>query len=405
MAVTPFKIAVPEHKVARLKQKLAAVDFPDEIENVGWDRGAPLADVKRLVKYWHDEFDWRQAEAELNQMPQYMTTVQIDGFDPIELHFVHAKSPNPNAVPLLFSHGWPGSFDEASKILPLLLDGGSGQPSFDVVVPSLPNYGFSSRVGKPGFGCREMAMVLNKLMVDVLGYREYATQGGDLGYPVTRYLGKLFPGNCKASHYNLTFANAPSEAAFPDLYKTDQATPRTDAELAGLQRSKWFQTEGQGYYAEHSTKPHTIGYSLTDSPVGLLAWIYEKLHDWSDDYPYTDYEVCKWVSIYWFSRAGPAATLHIYYELAHPSDPAVQEVTHGYLKDVKIGSSQFPRDLFVVPPLWNQTLGDLVLNKVHASGGHFAAYEKPRELVADLREMFGKDGGAYAVVGSKTGYA
>jgi pimeloyl-ACP methyl ester carboxylesterase len=405
MPVTPFKIGIPEHKITRLKQKLAAADFPNELDNVGWDRGVPLADVKRLVKYWHDDFDWRQAEAELNQMPQYMTTVQIDGFDPVDLHFVHAKSPNPHAVPFLFCHGWPGSFDEASKILPLLLDGGSDQPSFDVVVPSLPNYGFSSRVGKPGFSCREMAMVLNKLMVDVLGYQEYVTQGGDLGYPVTRYLGYLYPGHCKASHYNVTIPNAPTDTEFPDLYKIDQATPRTENELEGLKRTEWFNKEGKGYMTEHMTKPQTIGYSLTDSPVGLLAWIYEKLHDWSDNYPYTDYEICKWVSIYWFSRPGPAATLHIYYESFRAQDPAAKNIHNCYLKDIKIGSSQFPRDLFVMPPLWNKTLGDLVLNKVHPSGGHFAAYEKPQELATDLREMFSKNGGAYAVVNSKTGYA
>ncbi|KAK8108185.1 uncharacterized protein PG998_010198 [Apiospora kogelbergensis] len=405
MSVTPYKVNVPEDKIGRLKQKLAAAELPDELEDAGWDLGCPLADIKRLVRYWRDEFDWRQAEAELNQMPQFMTTVQIDGFDPIELHFVHAKSPVPNAVPLLFCHGWPGSFDEASKLLPLLMGGGDDKPAFDVVVPSLPNFGFSTGPKKLGFSLPQMAMVLNKLMVDVLGYQEYVTQGGDLGYPITRYLGYLYPGHCKASHYNVTTPEPPSATHFPELYEEDQATPRTQAELDGLKRTEWFKKEGKGYMMEHTTKPQTIGYSLRDSPVGLLAWVYEKLHDWSDNYPYTDYEVCKWVSIYWFSKAGPAATMRIYYEFMHDKNPMAATINSTYLKDIKIGSSQFPKDLAVFPPLWNRTLGDLVLNKVHPSGGHFAAFERPRELAGDLEEMFGRNGGAYGVVSGRNGYA
>ncbi|KAL5906110.1 hypothetical protein ACKVV7_010505 [Pyricularia oryzae] len=167
MSVTPYKINVPEDKITRLKQKLAAAELPDELEDAGWDMGSPLADVKRLAKYWRDEFDWRQAEAELNQMPQFTTTMQIEGFDPIELHFVHAKSSRPNAVPLLFCHGWPGSFEEVSKLLPLLVDGGGSddKPAFDVVAPSLPGFGFSSGVKKRGFSVMEMA--------EVLGYDQY----------------------------------------------------------------------------------------------------------------------------------------------------------------------------------------------------------------------------------------
>ncbi|ELQ41300.1 epoxide hydrolase 1 [Pyricularia oryzae 70-15] len=409
MSVTPYKINVPEDKITRLKQKLAAAELPDELEDAGWDMGSPLADVKRLAKYWRDEFDWRQAEAELNQMPQFTTTMQIEGFDPIELHFVHAKSSRPNAVPLLFCHGWPGSFEEVSKLLPLLVDGGGSddKPAFDVVAPSLPGFGFSSGVKKRGFSAMEMAEVSNKLMTEVLGYDQYVTQGGDLGYFVTRCMGYSFPEHCRASHYNVAGPQPPSETYFPELYKQDQAAPRTQAELEGLARSEWFQKEGSGYRMLHMSKPQTPGYALTDSPVGLLAWIYEKLHDWSDGCPFTDYDVCKWVSIYWFSRAGPAASLRIYYEMAHETRPVSSgTITFAtYLEGVKLGFGLFPKDLAVLPLLWNKTLGDVVLNKLHESGGHFASFERPQELAADLYEMFGQGGAAYAVVKGRTGYA
>lgn len=403
-AVTPFKIDIPQEKLDRLKAKLAAADFPNELEGAGWDYGSPLADIKRITQYWRDSFDWRKAEAELNQMPQFKTTITLDGFDPIDLHFVYAKSPNPGAIPLLFCHGWPGSFDEVHKMLPMLLDGGQDHPSFDVVSPSMPNYGFSSFVRQPGFGTRQVAEVFQKLMVEVLGYPEYVTQGGDVGYAVTRYLGFLYPQNCKASHYNFPRPQQPSETHFPELFKIDQETPRTEAELKGFERSKWFATEGRGYYEEHATKPQTLGYSLTDSPVGLLAWIYEKLHDWTDNYPWTEYEVCKWISIYWFSSPGPLASLLVYYDSKHTKDETRQQIISMYLKDVKIGCTKFPKELSVTPLLWNKTLGDLVFNKEYDHGGHFAAFECPKELAGDLREMFGKGSGAYGVVKGRTGF-
>ncbi|KAH8664356.1 Alpha/Beta hydrolase protein [Xylariales sp. PMI_506] len=404
--IKPFEINIPQAKVDRLKAKLAAADLPeDEIEGAGWGYGAPLGDIKRIAKYWQDEFDWRKAEAELNQMPQFTTTIEVDGYAPFELHFVHAKSPNPGAIPLLFCHGWPGSFDEVAKMLPLLLDGSEGHPSFDVVAPSMPNFGFSGRVSGPGFGARETAEAFHKLMVDVLGYPQYVTQGGDIGYSITRYLGLLYPESCKASHYNSAQPIAPSETHFPEIYAEDQAQPRTEAELRGFERGEWFDSEGRGYYSAQSTKPQTIGYSLTDSPVGLLAWIYEKLHDWSDNYPWTDYEVCKWISIYWFSTPGPAASVRIYYDNVHSQDRIRRQIKHIYLEKVKIGCSQFPKELYVVPTLWNKTLGELVLNKKYDRGGHFAAFECPNELANDLREMFGRNGGAHGVVDGKTGYA
>jgi hypothetical protein len=181
-------------------------------------------------------------------------------------------------------------------------------------------------------------------------------------------------------------------------------TPYTSKEKAGLARTKWFMEEGSGYRAEQSTKPQTLGYALADSPTALLAWIYEKLHDWTDSYPWTDEEICTWVSIYYFSTAGPAANIRIYYEAAHTKDEVTRERLAKWIGGVKLGLSHFPRELRVLPRSWTNTLGKVVFEGGSESGGHFAAWEKPDIIVTHLRQMFGKKGGAYGVVKGKDGY-
>lgn len=184
-------------------------------------------------------------------------------------------------------------------------------------------------------------------------------------------------------------------------------TPYTDAEKAGLARSEWFQQQGSGYRHEQSTKPQTIGYAFADSPVALLAWIYEKLHDWTDSYPWTDEEICTWISIYWFSAAGPAANARIYFEAFHPSlgDKTItRQMLTTWTPGVKLGFAHFPKELTVLPLTWCRTLGPVVYESKHDRGGHFAAWERPDVIVGDLRNMFGKGGGAYGVVKGKDGY-
>ena len=229
------------------------------------------------------------------------------------------------------------------------------------------------------------------------------TQGGDFGFSITRCMGLQYPKSCVASHTNFAVPNQPTMADHPVLYAQVQATPLTEAEKAGKERSAWFEKEGSGYRIEQSTKPQTIGYSMTDSPIGLLSWIYEKLHDWTDSYPWTDDEVLTWISIYYFSRAGPAASQRIYYESMHDSEK-LRERTRGYIPDVKLGIVRFPKELWIMPKLWNHVLGPVVYESEYENGGHFAAWERPDAIVKDLRTMFGKDGGAYAVVKGKTGY-
>ncbi|CAJ2510210.1 Uu.00g061100.m01.CDS01 [Anthostomella pinea] len=408
--VNPYTIAVDDSRMKDLKLRLSLAKFPDELNDAAWEMGAPLADVKRLTKYWQDSYDWRRAETELNKLPQFVTDIQADGFEPLAIHFIHVRSKVKGAIPLLFIHGWPGHFEEAIKILKPLSGGGDGvdTPAFDVVAPSLPNFGFSEGTKKRGFAIEQYAETMNKLMLK-LGYNEYVTQGGDWGYAVSRGLAHLYPKYCKATHLNFDSASPPEYLKNPILALQHAATPYTAREKHGVGRSKWFSEEGRGYNLEQSTKPQTIGYALTDSPVACLAWIYEKLHDWTDDYPWTDDEICTWVSIYWFSTAGPAASLRIYYEAQHNVDGREGKMTrarmHSWSPGVKLGWSHFPMDLVVLPSTWVRTQGEVVFEKEHESGGHFAAWERPDEIVADVREMFGKGGGAFGCVKGASGYS
>ena len=242
-----------------------------------------------------------------------------------------------------------------------------------------------------------------------LGYKEYVTQGGDWGYFITRAISLLFPQHCKGTHVNMDQGTTPSFTRNPILAAQHAITPYTEAEKAGFERTKWFMEQGSGYRLEQSTKPQTLGYGLADSPVGLLAWIYEKLHDWTDNYPWTDDEICTWMSIYWFSTAGPAANLRIYYEAVHewddPKTRVTRERTAQYVGGgVKLGISHSPKDLRVLPPVWTRVQGDVVFEKTWSDGGHFFAWERPEHLLEDVRTMFGKKGGAYGCVKGKDGY-
>ena len=243
-----------------------------------------------------------------------------------------------------------------------------------------------------------------------LGYDRYVTQGGDWGWYVTRAMSLLYPENVLATHFNMDVGDPPEELAKPGETHPLPENP-TAREINGKKRSAWFDDESYGYNLLQSTKPQTIAYALADSPVALLAWTFEKLRDWSDEYPWTDDEICLWTSIYWFSAAGPGAAGRIYYEMIHdkqgrnvPSDhdgegiegavSGTRKMTRKWMKTahktgVKIGQSHFPNDIHVLPSSWTRMIGHVVFEKDHDSGGHFAAYERPEELVADLRAMFG----------------
>ncbi|CAK5270377.1 unnamed protein product [Mycena citricolor] len=398
MSEAPYTIAVPDDTLASLHQKLKAARFPDELEDAGRDYGAPLGDIKRLVSRWIDGYDWRKHEAALNaELPQFTRDIAVDGHGTLNIHYVHKKSAVQGAIPLLFVHGWPGSFFEARKIVPLLVAGSDEHPSFHVVAMSLPGYGFSEAPKKKGFAIEQFAEVGNKLML-ALGYNEYVTQGGDWGYFITRVIAKRYGHeHAKAWHTNFPLGRPPTPYSEEGL---------TEQEKAGLERLKWFNGRGMGYYAEQSTRPQTVGYALADSPVALLAWIYEKLVDWTDKYPWDDDEVLTWISVYWFSRAGPAASVRIYYEFSEGTSDGVRKdiYTAAEYPTIPLGMSHFPAELAIFPVSWTEVSGNVVYRKIHNHGGHFAAYEAPESLLGDLHAMFKKGGPAFDVVKGHSGY-
>ncbi|PBK59184.1 alpha/beta-hydrolase [Armillaria solidipes] len=413
---SPFKISIPEEKLELLQQRLALVTFPDELDDSGKKYGAPLKDIQRLVARWKDGFNWRAQEAALNaELPQFTRDIDVESFGVLNIHYVHKKSEVEGAVPLLFVHGWPGSFIEIRKILPLLTASSPEHPSFHVVALSLPGYGFSEATKKQNFKLAQYAEVclstsrsaspLTRLRLPPLrgaspDFALPVTQGGDWGSLITRKIALVYGGkHSKAWHTNMPIGRAPTLYE-PILYLRHILTPYTAAEKAGLAHSQWFRTQGSGYSAEHSTQPQTLGYSLADSPVGLLAWIYEKLVNWTDGYPWDDDEVLTWISIYLFSRSGPTASIRIYYEVFGSSDIAVFEEKPA----IPNGVSYFPKEIVSAPRLWICSNANVVFESEHTGGGHFAAHEKPQELVDDLRKMFGKGGPVFGVVPGKTGY-
>ncbi|KAH9855142.1 alpha/beta-hydrolase [Lenzites betulinus] len=400
----PFKVSVPDEDLEQLRQRLALARFPDELDEAEWEYGVPLADVRRLAARWADGFDWRSAEAAINALPQFTRDVAVDGFGTLNVHYVHQRSAvTEDAIPLLFVHGWPGHFLEVRKLLPLLTAGSAEQPSFHVVALSLPGFGFSEAPKKKGFAAKQYAEVANNLMIN-LGYTEYVVQGGDWGHYIAGYLATYYAHkHVKGWLSNYTNALPPKLWNAPLAYLTHLVTPYSAKEKAGWTRSQGFRLTGSGYSHEQATRPQTLGYSLADSPVGLLAWIYEKLVEWTDEYRWRDDEVLEWVSIYWFSRAGPGASVRIYKEMT-------QGFTRATTADVRwtsipLGFAYFPKELNRVPRSWLSTLGRIVFESEHEHGGHFAAHEQPGELADDMRRMFGKGGPAFGVVAGKSGYA
>ncbi|KAJ8088007.1 hypothetical protein PM082_013558 [Marasmius tenuissimus] len=385
-----FKISIADDALNLLKQKLELTRLPDEIDEAGWDYGAPLADVRRLVARWKDGYDWRKHEKALNDdFPQFTRDIEVSGgHGTLNVHYVHQQSKAANAIPMLCVHGWPGSFIEVRKTLPLLTAAGEGHPSFHVVALGLPGHGFSEGAKKKGFDLAKYAEVGHKLML-ALGYEQYVTQGGDWGYMITHVMAATYGGsNIKAWHSNMVVASPP-----PGTIENP-----TEEDKIALEKINQYTTKGNGYFVEQSTQPQTIGYNLNDSPVGLLAWIYEKLVRWTDKYAWEDDEVLTWVSIYWFSRSGPAASVRTYYEVAQSGGIYNLPKT-----TLPFGYSLFPAELAPIPVSW-LTDRDVVFHERHERGGHFAAYEVPEILVADLRKMYGKGGPAYGVVNGKDGY-
>ena len=374
----PFTISVPDAVLADLRDRLGRVRWPDEAPGAPWAYGTDLETVKGLVAYWRDGFDWRAQEAALNAWPQFST--ELAGID---VHFVHAKGVGPNPMPLLISHGWPGSIVEFQQILPRLTDpakfGGDPRDAFTVVAPSLPGYGFSFRPNQPRFGLPAIADVFATLMTDVLGYQKFAAQGGDWGAFITTLLAAKHPGRLTGIH--LTLLAAGREATGPTTH-VDEDVQRY------LEQAKVWEREGTGYQWIQGTRPQTLAYGLTDSPVGLLAWILDKFQAWTDCQGDVLRHIARDtiltnVTIYWVTGA-INSSFWPYYWRRHEPWP----LTRGQRIDVPTAYAAFPKEILLPPRAWAEKTYDIRRWTVMKSGGHFAAIEEPEALADDIAAFF-----------------
>jgi len=378
MQLEPFRIAVSDAVLGDLRERLARTRFPDEIPGSGWGYGTSLAYLRGLVTYWHDRYDWRAAEAALNAFPQYRAEVGGLG-----IHFIYQCGRGPAPLPLLMTHGWPGSVAEFTKVIGPLTDpaahGGDAVDAFDVVCPSIPGFGFSDHPRRPGVTPERVAALWVHLMHG-LGYRRFGAQGGDWGAIITTYLGFRHPASLAGIHLNMVLA-------FP----TDPANPTdglSDSERAAVLELQRFRQEESGYTAIQGTKPQTLAYGLNDSPAGLAAWIVEKFRAWSDcdgdvERRFSKDELLTNVMLYWVpATANSSCRLYCEAIRAGGFPPTNFRVT------VPTGCAIFPREIMRPPWAWAKRFYNLTRWTRMPAGGHFAAMEEPGALVDDIRAFF-----------------
>jgi microsomal epoxide hydrolase len=377
VTMEPFRIAVPESEVDDLRRRLRAARWPDQVPGSGWTYGADLSAMRALAEYWADGYDWRRHEAELNETPQLMARVDGQRF-----HVLHARSREPHALPLVITHGWPGSIAEFRHMIGPLVDpvahGGDAADAFHVVAPSLPGYGFSGPTTEPGWDIERAAHAFARIMA-ALGYRRYAAQGGDWGSMLARHLGRLDAEHVVGVHVNVMIG-------FPSGREDDHADV-TELERALLARMDDYMANGSGYVAIQSTRPQTLAYSLSDSPVGLLAWIADKFWAWTDhdgDFltAVSRDDLLTNVSIYWFTGTG-GSSARMYYESLRSGS-----VMPPPFRDVPLGVAVFPKELLYARRRWLEADYDIARWTELDRGGHFAALEEPDLLVDDVRAFF-----------------
>jgi epoxide hydrolase len=383
----PFKIDVPQSELDDLKQRLAATRWPDEMPGVGWSRGAPLDYVKELAEYWRTTYDWRAAEARLNKFPQFLT--EIDG---VRVHFLHVRSPEPNAMPVILTHGWPSSVVEFIDVIGPLANpvahGGAAADAFHVIIPSIPGYGFSGPTGQLGWDTERVAQAWKTLMRS-LGYGRYLVQGGDWGMPISLRLGLADPEHVAGVHLNML-------ATFPPANPYDEAAMGAlmaelgPADIARAQFAGYFAQDGAGWLKIQCTRPQTIAYGLTDSPVGQLAWIIEKFKEWTDSADSPEDAVSRDhlltnVMLYWLTAtAGSSAQL--YYESEHLDADFVRTWGGPWPLAMPAGVASFPKDAVRAIRRWAEKILPTLTHWTEFDrGGHFAALEQPELFVGDVR--------------------
>jgi pimeloyl-ACP methyl ester carboxylesterase len=367
--VTQFNLHIPQTQLDGLHSRLKNTIWPNKETVNDWSQGVPLAKMRDLVDYWQNRYDWRRFETRLNGFGQNRT--KIDG---LGIHFLHIRSKHENALPMIMTHGWPGSVVEFVKLIGPLTDptthGGQPDHAFHLVIPSLPGFAFSDKPTTAGWNSERIARAWNELMVR-LGYQHYVAQGGDWGAAVTTALGQQQPKALAGIHLNWAFS-------LPKEIPTTGLLP--DQELA-MKQIAHLRDQEFGFYLEQSTRPQTIGYALSDSPVGLLAWMYEKFHAWTDPVSVisTD-EILDNIMLYWLTDTA-ASSARIYWENSG-NVFAAGEV------DAPAAVSIFPHENFTSPESWTREhFKDLVyFNNKIARGGHFAAFEQPEIFIDELRK-------------------
>ena len=368
-AVRPFRIDIAESVLDDLRARLRHTRWPDRELVDDWSQGVPLAYVQDVAEYWAERYDWRSREVALNRFDHFLT--EIDGVD---IHFIHQRSPHPGAIPLVITHGWPGSVVEFHKVIEPLVDpvafGGDAADAFHVIAPSLPGFGFSGKPKETGWGVEKIGAVWAQLMAR-LGYDRYLAQGGDWGSAVTSVVGAIDPEHCASIHLTLAMSSRPTgEISEPE-------------EQFALERIKYYLDWDSGYSTQQKTRPQTLGVGLSDSPAGQLAWILEKYWAWTDcdghpENVLTRDEMLDNVMLYWATGSATSSARLYWESFGRAKRPTVE---------IPTGFAVYPRE--VVPPV-RKWVDSLYRNVVHwkqqPRGGHFAAFEVPDLFVDDIRE-------------------
>ncbi|MCB1700143.1 MAG: alpha/beta fold hydrolase [Pseudomonadales bacterium] len=377
--ISPFTVAIPDDQLQDLKQRLARTRWPERETCQDWSQGIPLEYTRELAHYWANDYDWRRFERRLNEWPQFVT-----GIDGIDIHFIHRRSPHADALPIIISHGWPGSPVEFHKVIDALADpvahGGRAEDAFHVVVPSLPGYGFSGKPRSNGTSARKIGEMWGQLMAR-LGYKRYVAQGGDWGAFITQSMGQTETNDCAGIHITMPIVA-------PDPATMDNLSPQ---EQSALEAMSYYSEWDSGYSKQQSTRPQTLGYGLADSPVGQMAWIVEKFYAWTDcekngvkhpEHVLTRDEMLDNVMFYWLTNSA-ASSARLYWESFNK--PNMDPI------DMPVGCSIFPREIFRCSRRWAQNrFSNLFYWNELDRGGHFAALEQPELFLTELRNCFSK---------------
>ena len=406
-AVRPFRVDIPDQKLTELRQRIAATHWPRKELVADASQGVQLAMLQELTRYWGAEYDWRKCEAQLNALPQFKT--EIDGLD---IHFIHVKSQHKNALPLILTHGWPGSVIEMLEVVGPLTDptahGGKAEDAFDLVLPSLPGYGFSDEPAEVGWGPDRIARAWGELM-ERLGYTRYVAQGGDQGASVTDAMGRLAPKGLLGIHLNLlsSFPQSVLAGIFGGTFPAPEGLFKrlgVAAVAAGVNReAKAFNAAAgvfrRGYLVEMGEHPQTIGYSLTDSPVGLAAWMldhdpdsYQKIsHAFVDGKPVgglTRDRILDNITLYWLTSTASSAA-GIYWEETQSILAALASGQKPPKLSLPVAFTVFPNEIFEAPRSWAEKVyPNLIYFHEADKGGHFAAWEEPETFSQELRSAF-----------------